>query len=228
VSASLADLVAACTRLDPGRRPTAWQALEALRALGPEVWAPAVVCPTNLGFDWPAREALPPGWCDSQGFVAGVSAAYELGVAERPDRPGGRCARLARAHGPAEEFGALMQRIPGQGLGGRALHLEAEVCTEGVRGWAGLWLRVDGPGRTLFFDNMRDRPLRGSTPWATHRLSVALPPETAWVNYGALLAGVGTVWIDDVRVLVRDARGALVPLRLWSAESQRCIDGPTT
>ncbi len=228
VSPSLADLIAACTQLDPRRRPTARQALAALRALGPEVKPPAVVCATNLGFDWPAGDGPPPGWFNSDDFVAGVSTAYEVGVVARPDRPGELCARLARAQAVANEFGSLMQRIPGQGLGGREVCLEAEVCTEDVRGWAGLWLRVDGAGRTLFFDNMHDRPIRGTTPWTTHRLTVQVPHEVVWLNYGALLVGAGTIWVDDIRLLVRNVQGALAPLQLWSDGIQRCLDGPTT
>ncbi|HYT92480.1 MAG TPA: serine/threonine-protein kinase [Gemmataceae bacterium] len=227
-SSSLAGLIAACTQRDPARRPTARQALEVLRTCGPEVKPPAVVTATNLGFDWPASGALPPGWCNSDGFVADVSTAYDLSVVAHPDLPVGQCARIACTYAAADEFGSLMQRIPGQGLGGRELLLEAEMRTEEVREWAGLWLRIDGPCSTLFFDNMRDRPLRGSTGWSTQRLSVTLPRETTWINYGALLVGTGTVWIDNVRLFAADPRGVLVPLRLWSDDFQPSADVPMT
>jgi serine/threonine protein kinase len=228
VSSSLERLIAACTQRDPGRRPTARQALETLRSCTLEVKPPAVVTATNLDFDWPASATLPPGWCNSQGFVADVSTTYELSVVERDDGPSGRCARLAHSHAAATDFGSLMQRIPGQGLGGRELLLEAEIRTEDVQEWAGLWLRIDGPCGTLFFDNMHDRPLRGSTSWAIQRLSLTLPRETLWINYGALLVGTGTVWIDNVRILIGDARGNLVPLCLWSDEFPPWLHAPRT
>jgi hypothetical protein len=45
--------------------------------------------------------------------------------------------------------------------GSRAAEYEATEVT----GWAGLWLRIDGPNGVLVIDNMEDRALRGTTDW---------------------------------------------------------------
>jgi hypothetical protein len=227
VGTSFASLLEACTHPDPSQRPTACQALEVLKQLEPDVRAPAVVTAMNQAFDWPG-EGIPAGWFNSHGFVDGVSTDYEFRVVPRPGGTEGACVRICRDHASGKEFGSLMQRFPGHCLRGRKLHLEGTISTKDVRGWAGLWLQIDGDARTLYFDNMHDRPVRGSSNWTACTISTVLPNETAWINYGVLLAGAGTVWADNLRLLVQSRDGVFRPLNLWSEEMQRAEEVPTT
>ena len=62
-------------------------------------------------------------------------------------------------------FGTLMQQSkPGKYLGKR-VRMTGLVKSENVATWAGLWLRVDQSGsqQPLSFDNMGDRPIKGTT-----------------------------------------------------------------
>jgi hypothetical protein len=63
-----------------------------------------------------------------------------------------------------------------------------------------LWMRIDGAdeARPLAFDNMEDRPIKGSTDWAAHSVVRDVPPDATVIALGALLAGKGHVWWDDV------------------------------
>jgi hypothetical protein len=161
------------------------------------VTPPEVAMPTNLGFEGSLVEGMPFGWSNSLGFVGGVSLDYDVRVLSRKDPPGGRCVRMQRADARAKEFGSLMQRCPAQGLVGKRIRLEAELRAEIPDGWAGLWLRLDGPSGHLFFDNMHDRPIRGSTPWAKYSIETRVPEGSEWMNFGILLVSNGSLWADN-------------------------------
>lgn len=172
------------------------------RVAGIEVLPPAVIRPMNLGFDGATIDTRPMGWFNSLGHVDGVSVAYSIEVIPRPESRVGACVRFQHLRASPDEFGSLMQRCPARYLAGKALRFEGELKTRNVEGWAGMWLRVDGDTLpTLFFDNMHNRPIHGTTPWTQYAIDTQLPEATAWLNYGILLVGRGTVWADNFRLL---------------------------
>jgi hypothetical protein len=68
-----------------------------------------------------------------------------------------------------------------------------------VSDYAGLWLRVDSKDRgTIAFDNMRQRPITGTNNWYRYEIVLDVPDDGAMINFGALLSGDGTIWIDDL------------------------------
>jgi len=58
-----------------------------------------------------------------------------------------------------------------------------------------------------FFDNMGDRPIRGSTSWKRYAINALLSQETKWLNYGIVLVGRGMMWADNFRVMVWSEKG---------------------
>jgi hypothetical protein len=169
----------------------------------PAITPPVVAQPTNLSFDGPVIQGLPWGWFNSLGFVDYVSTAYEISVLQCPGGKGGMCLRFQHPEARPDEFGSLMQRCPAPQLAAATIRFEGEVRTRNVRQWAGLWLRADGHRRfNLFHYNMSDRPIRGTTDWTTYTIDTQLPRETTWLNYGLVLAGRGTVWVDRFRLLL--------------------------
>ena len=159
--------------------------------------------PVNLGFDGPIINWIPKGWFNSEGYVSNVSTKYSVRVVRRDDGVAGSCVVMSRHHADKREFGSLMQRVQARDLAGKLLKYEGELRADGIDGWAGLWLRVDGDQTpNLFFDNMSDRPIRGSTPWTRFELSVKLPEETVWLNYGIVMSGSGQLWADNCHILV--------------------------
>ena len=62
---------------------------------------------------------------------------------------------------------------------------------------AGLWLRVDGDGEILGFDNMMDRAVEGTVGWKRYSVVLDVPPGALGITFGVLLGGGGQVWIDD-------------------------------
>ena len=89
--------------------------------------------------------------------------------------------------------------------------MRAYLRTENVAGWSGLWMRVDAADpdhRWTAFDNMSDRPLRGTHDWARYDVVLDVAPDAAGIAFGVLLHGAGQVWIDDVTFGIVDRKVA--------------------
>lgn len=116
---------------------------------------------------------------------------------------GGRAAaRIDRDSTSGNEFSAFSRTIPAE-FAGDTLELRGWLRTENVRGFAGLWLREDrAPGVSVQFDNMEERGLLGSTPWTEYRIALRLDRRARTIVFGGLLSGTGTVWLDELRLLV--------------------------
>ena len=99
-----------------------------------------------------------------------------------------------------DAFAATGLVIPGERVAGRRLVLSGRIRTQDIEdGWAGLWARADGGGRSpLAFDNMRGRGPRGTQDWGTYTLEMDVPPETTRLVFGIVQAGAGEGWYDDL------------------------------
>jgi erythromycin esterase len=141
----------------------------------------------NLGFE--AAEQ-PEGW-----FAGGKG--YAAAIDEEVKHSGERSLRIAFKE--AGEFGVATGRFPVDAAKGRRLRLIGFVKTDGItEGWAGLWMRVDGPAGVLAFDNMQQRGITGTTEWTRYEIDLDVAEEATNINFGALLVGNGTAWIDTI------------------------------
>lgn len=140
----------------------------------------------------------PKGW-----FLSGTSAkSYATGLAEGSAAKGRKAAFL-RSQGPVGKggFGTVMQSIDAGRYAGKRVRFSAAVRADGVAGWAGLWLRVDGPyGKVLAFDNMDKRPIKGTSGWTRHAVVLEIARDAQELAYGLLLSGEGSVLLDEVRL----------------------------
>lgn len=84
---------------------------------------------------------------------------------------------------------------------GSKIELRGYLKTENVKnGYAGLWLRIDG---TPSFDNMQKRGVTGTTDWKEYVIDLPYnDAEAINVHGGALLAGDGKVWVDNLRMFI--------------------------
>ncbi len=102
-------------------------------------------------------------------------------------------------------FGSVVQSFSADEYLGKRVRLSAYVKTQGVKDWAGLWMRIDGEKyKVLGFDNMENRPIKGTTDWKKYEIVLDVPAESVTMNIGLLLTGEGQVWWDDVRLEVVD------------------------
>jgi hypothetical protein len=109
-------------------------------------------------------------------------------------------------------FRSVTQLIKAGAYRGKRVRLAGYLKTRDVRGgWAGLWLRVDGPdAKLLAIDNMGDRLVKGTTDWSRHAVVLDVPEATVRLAFGALLHGTGQVWADDLALDVVDPKEVTV------------------
>jgi hypothetical protein len=118
---------------------------------------------------------------DREEHYSGAASGF---IASRSDRPSG--------------FGTLMQVFKADNYRGKRVRMTGYLKVEGVETWAGLWMRVDGPGGAILaFDNMQDRPVKGTIGWEQYEVVLDIPPNGVNVSFGVLLAGRGRAWADD-------------------------------
>jgi hypothetical protein len=129
--------------------------------------------------------------------------SYEMSMDDAASRDGHPTLRL-RSRAASSGFGTVMRLDPAEAYLGKRIRLSAMVKCDDVRGWVGLWLRVDGEakGASLAFDNMQDRPILGTRDWARHEIVLPVAREARQIAYGLLLGGEGGAWLDDLRIEV--------------------------
>ena len=124
------------------------------------------------------------------------------------------------AQATRQSFGVVTGGIPVKDAAGKTVRFSAWIKTDNVvNGYAGLWWRVDGPGErnnrpTLAFDNSQarfidDRPdtgngtirgATGTTPWTHYEIVLPIDKTASNINFGVLLSGTGTAWVDAMEV----------------------------
>lgn len=138
----------------------------------------------------------PQGWS----LMGSAPADYETGVDPQASHNGFPSAYLKSKPTVGDGFGTLNQGFRSGQYAGKRVRLSAFVKAEGVGDWAGLWMRVDsGSHRGVRFDNMQDRPIRGTTDWNPYKVVLDVPQDATNIAIGVLLNKSGTVWINSVK-----------------------------
>lgn len=104
----------------------------------------------------------------------------------------------------ARGFGTVMRNLAAEDFRGERVRLSGEVKAEQVDNWAGLWLRVDRRDgrRPHGFDNMHDRPIRGTTGWSHHEVIVDVAEDAESLAMGFLLNGAGRLSVRNLQLEV--------------------------
>ncbi|MEO8211101.1 MAG: hypothetical protein ABI840_11130 [bacterium] len=125
---------------------------------------------------------------------------YEMEIVKAAGNDGKKAATIKSIEA-IEGFGTLMQTCSPDKYKGKQIKMTGYVKSENVTDWAGLWLRVDQPGtrQPLSFDNMYDRAIKGTTEWKKYEILLDVPANASRIAYGALLAGPGQIWFDNIK-----------------------------
>ncbi|WP_107039480.1 hypothetical protein [Brumimicrobium mesophilum] len=130
--------------------------------------------------------------------------SYEIGVENDADR-NGKVGFIKSTNPKTKGFGTIMQGFIPEKYLDKRVKLTAYIKTKDVKDWTGLWMRVDGAPekdgknrKTLAFDNMNDRKITGNTSWEKYEIVLDVDKEAVNLAYGVLLAGTGSVWLDDI------------------------------
>jgi hypothetical protein len=114
---------------------------------------------------------------------------------------GKSCAYIKSKSPKENEFGTLMQIISAENYLGKRLQLSGYIKSKDIKGWSGMWMRIDGEnGQQLGFDNMQDRAIKGTTDWKKYEIVLDIPSNSKSINYGLLLGGEGKVWFDNLEL----------------------------
>jgi len=126
--------------------------------------------------------------------------SYEMGIDKGTGQDGKNSATIKSKEDDIQGFGTLMQSSSPEKYLGKKLKMTGYLKTENVKGWTGLWLRVDEADsqEPLSFDNMYDRGITGTTGWTKYEIILDVPANAFNLAYGALLAGSGQIWFDNI------------------------------
>src|SRR6202163_3923712 len=94
----------------------------------------------------------------------------------------------------------MMQQFAADDYLGKRVRISATVGTENATGWVGLWMRTDSAERSaVTFDNMKDRPITGTTGWNRTAVVLDVPANASLIAFGVIVSGEGAAWLDDVK-----------------------------
>ena len=149
------------------------------------------------------NQKLPVGWYVTES----APKRYEAGVDNSARCEGTRSAYLRSLTPDENGYGTFMQAFGAQDFRGKRLRFSAAVRIKDVAGWAGLWMRVEGPDpkQPLAFDNMQSRALVGSRGCKRYDVVLDVPKEATTIMAGLIMSGTGQAWVDGVRFEVVDA-----------------------
>ena len=146
-----------------------------------------------LGFELEGTGGIPIGWGGGpKGTIIPDNAVVHSGHWS---------VRLDRSAKPPESFSTVSGSIP-LDFTGKRIELRGYLRTQNVSGFAGLWLREDGDGKMVQFDNMQSQNLAGTHEWAEYSISLPVNTEADQLFFGVLLSGDGVAWADDLQLLV--------------------------
>jgi len=128
---------------------------------------------------------LPPGWLQT-----GDAKTCEGQVVPASGAPSAKVFSLDCKSGTSG-FSTLMQQVAGTDYAGKRVRLSAQLRADQLAAWGGLWMRVDSGQRVSGFDNMYNRPLRGSFGWQEAEVVLDVPADATTVSFGFLLHGAG-------------------------------------
>ncbi|MCP3098184.1 AraC family transcriptional regulator [Myxococcus sp. K15C18031901] len=157
-----------------------------------------------------SAQKLPVGWYVTES----APKRYEAGVDTRSPCEGTRSAFLRSLSTDENGYGTFMQAFGAQDFRGKRLRFSAAARVKDVEGWAGLWMRVEGPDpkQPLAFDNMQSRALVGTRGCKRYEVVLDVPPEATTIMAGLIMSGTGQAWLDGVRFDVVDGSVAVTDL----------------
>ena len=159
--------------------------------------------PRVFDFENENGSALPPGW--------GGGPAGTVQADNQVAHSGKWSVRLARGADSPGSSSALYKSVPVD-FAGKQVELRGYLRIDKVEQFVEIWLREDGDeGRMISIDNMQGQNVRGTRDWAEYSVKLPLDPKATALAFGALLRGTGTVWVDDLQLLVDGVPVAAAP-----------------
>ena len=107
----------------------------------------------------------------------------------------------------------------GSPLLGQRIRVTCWLKTSNVQNWASAFVIIIGKNKLhLAYDDMSDRPIRGTTDWQQVELVTDISKEPCVVYFGPDLYGPGELWGDDFQIAIAPRDTPITDSRTW-----RCI-----
>lgn len=152
-------------------------------------------------FDFEFESSTPVGF-----YTAGAS--HQVKLDKKIAHSGNQSLLMRYAPPPpnADSGAVATAAFPADSAAGKRVRLSGYIKTSQVtQGFAGLWLRIDGPSGVLAFDNMAERGVTGTTDWQRFEIELPVAAEAKRVVFGALFPANGTGWFDSLKLEVDGA-----------------------
>lgn len=133
---------------------------------------------------------------------------YRVAIDERVRHNGKISASVESTVRETHEFCNFMQIFNAEKFRGKRIRFSGFVKTSKVTKWAGLWMRVDGElaSPALAFDNMEQRPIKGTTGWTACSVVLDVPAGAVDIALGLILGGTGKAWVSDMKFEIVSTR----------------------
>lgn len=94
----------------------------------------------------------------------------------------------------------MIQNFSANQYRGKRIRFSALAKTDDVEGWGGLWMRVDDISKpTSSFDDMSDRPIKGTTVWTPYSVVLDTSENASGVLFLLMLTGKGQLWVSNLQ-----------------------------
>lgn len=140
---------------------------------------------------------IPEGWH----FSGKEKELYACGLDPSMVVDGNPALLIHRLHGEdatGDEFAGLMQVFDAHSYSGGKVAFTARLKASQITGSGTIWMRVDGAGGMLAFDNMETRDangaLHGDSDWVQRRIVLDVPQSAERIAFGCYLSGTGSLW----------------------------------
>jgi hypothetical protein len=165
--------------------------LASLSALGQSIFSRATL-QRSLGFEDQTAPVLS-GW-----------HSYPIGTVTADNtvaHSGHWSVRLQRDAQSAGTFSVLTGSLPVD-FQGSTIQLRGYMRLKDISDVAGLWIRQDADGQMLSLENMSAQQVKGTRDWAQYTVTLPVNPNARQLLFGVLFSGTGTLWADDLELLV--------------------------
>jgi riboflavin biosynthesis pyrimidine reductase len=109
--------------------------------------------------------------------------------------------RLQRDAQSVEALSVIMRSLPVD-FHGSTVELRGYIKLQDVSGSAGFWLGQYAGGERVAYKNMEAQQVSGTHDWTHYSITLPISPQAQRLSFGVIVSGRGTVWADDLELLV--------------------------
>lgn len=165
------------------------------------------------------NEILIPHWQ----FYGLSEEHYAASIDKEVFYKGTQSARLLAVSETAPGSAGIHQIIDATNYRNKRIRFTAFIKTYDVENRCGLYLSVLTNSYPTEFDDMTNRPIKGTTDWQQLSVVVDVEEYSRRITFGVILAGTGTAWIDAaaLEIVGKDVASTnLSSSRFWKSDSR--------